>query len=368
MRRVGFVLATTGTGGTERYLLRLLAALPQDVGAVVFVRSATAGDLHQRFVAAGAELVYLPLGYVDPRRMAQFWRAIARRRLDALVDLTGIFGGVPLLLARFSGVQRRVAFHRRSTFAFRQTPWRRLFAWVSRLLVERSATAILSNSRAALALFHPRLLDADPRLAVFANPIDPAELAPSRSREATRAALGLDSDAFAVLHVGRVDPAKDHATLIHALTLAMAGNERVHAVLAGPGTAELVASLPAPFRARFRLLGNRADVADLYHAADLFVFPSITEGQPNALLEAMLAGLPVVASDIAPIREVVPMRGWDGLVPPRDADGFARAVSQCAADAGACASRRYAAETRGLTAPDVHLPRLFSILLPGADA
>lgn len=367
MTRIGFMLATTGTGGSERYLLRLIGLLPPEVRPFVFVRAAEPGDLHGHFVAAGAEPVYLPIGYADPRRMLALWRRFRAARLDALVDLTGIFGGVPLALARMAGVQRRVAFHRRSTYAFAQTPARRLFAAASRRLVEASATAILSNSRAALMLFHPRLLDRDPRLRVFANLIDPGELQPRGSRADLRRALELPAHARIVLHIGRLDPAKDHPTLLRALATAMERDPRVHAVLAGPGTETLATRddlVPPALRGRFRFLGNRGDIGDLHAASDLFLFPSITEGQPNALLEAMVSGLPVVASDIAPIREVVPERGWPTLIPPGDADGFARAVIACGLDPAEADTRRFRDEAVALTDPAANLPRLFEMLIP----
>jgi glycosyltransferase involved in cell wall biosynthesis len=74
-------------------------------------------------------------------------------------------------------------------------------------------------------------------------------------------------------------------------------------------------------------LGERQDVADLYRAADLFVFPSRAEGCPNAVLEAMSCGLPIVATDIAGNREVMGDDGSVGrLVPPESPEGLAEAV------------------------------------------
>lgn len=368
MTRLGLVLATTGTGGTERYVLRLLRWLPPEVRTTMFVRAAAAGDLHQQFVDAGAAVVYCPLGYVEPLRLLRFIGRIRRARLDALVDLTGIFGGLPLTAARLLGVQRRVAFHRRSSFAFRQDLPRRIFARATCALVEHSATHILSNSRAALDLFHPRLVDRDPRLAVLPNPIDRGELKAHCPRDVTRRQLGLDDGDIAVLHVGRVDPAKDHPTLLAAMVRAMTANPRIRGVLAGPGTETLMARetlVPRALRDRFRFLGSRTDIGDLHRASDLFAFTSVTEGQPNALLEAMLSELPVIASDIAPIREVVPLSGHEFLVPPGDVAGFADAILRCAVDPAARQARRHDAEIATLTSPETNLPRLFKIILPG---
>ncbi|HLQ23811.1 MAG TPA: glycosyltransferase, partial [Gemmatimonadales bacterium] len=76
------------------------------------------------------------------------------------------------------------------------------------------------------------------------------------------------------------------------------------------------------------LLGLRSDVANLLAAADVFVLPSLSEGLPLALLEAMLAGRPIVASDVGEIRSVL-ANGYAGrLVPPGDAAALAGAVGE----------------------------------------
>lgn len=370
--RLGFVIATTGTGGMERYVLRLLAVLPRDIEPVLFVRSGMAGSLHRLFAESGAELHYTPLGYANPLRFLATWRLFRRSRLNAIVDLTGVLAGPTLMLARLAGIPRRAVFHRRSSFAFRPTPSRLAFARFSLHLVERSANAVLANSRAALQAFHPRLKD-DPRCAVIANIINPAELQPSSPKVDLRRAASLPEDCIVALHVGRVDPAKDHATLLRALLLAMAQMPKLHAMLVGPGTADLHRELVelggAGLEDRFRFLGDRADIADLYAASDLFVFPSVTEGQPNALLEAMICGLPVVASDIPSIREVVPERGWALLVPPRDPARLAQAILASAGSGVAAAERTYRDEAQRLTDAASVVPALLdSILHPGTGS
>ena len=366
--KIGFIIVNSETGGMQTYLLRLLPLLPAGTQAVVFIRADHPGLLHDAFVASGATLVYGSFGYAHPVRLIRLYRRMRTERLDGLVDLTGVFSGMVLALAWLAAIPRRVVFHRRSSYAFRPTRMRRGFARFSLALAERFATAILANSQTALHHFHGRLWGRDSRLAVIPNIIASGDMTPKRPRAAVRAALVLPVDAIVMLHVGRVDPAKDHATLLRAMVRATAADPRLFAVLAGPGTEQLPCNLagliPPGLAHRFRVLGNRRDIADLNHAADLFVFTSITEGQPNALLEAMLCGLPVVASDIVPIRDVVPERGHDYLVRPGDVDGFTAAIAACMQDAGSADARRYRAEAHQLTSPETVLPRLFSLILP----
>ncbi len=367
MPKIGFVLSATHTGGSERFLLRVLRRLDPQYRPVVFVRASRPGDLHHSFAATGADLVYSPLGYAHPLRAWRFRRLLQAAQLDALVDLTGMFSAPSMTLAWSLGVQRRVVFHRRSTYAFQPSPAKRLYAALSRKLIEASATHILSNSQSALETFHPGRLGSDPRLQVIRNLIDPTELAPTEPKAATRRSLSIPDEAFVLLHVGRLDPAKDHRTLLRAASEVMRDEPAVYCVLAGPGTEGLVdheAIAGSGTTGRFRLLGNRIDVGNLYHAADLFVFPSVTEGQPNALLEAALCGLPVVASDIPTIREIVPERGLGGLVRPGDVDGFVSAIRACIASDSCRDERRYQEDVGKIVAPEYVMPRLLQAILP----
>ena len=77
-----------------------------------------------------------------------------------------------------------------------------------------------------------------------------------------------------------------------------------------------------------RILSHRDDVPDLLAAADLFVFPSLYEGMPGAVLEAMALGLPIVSFDIPAVREVVEDRGNALLATPGSADDLASAVRE----------------------------------------
>jgi glycosyltransferase involved in cell wall biosynthesis len=366
--RLVFVLPGTDTGGMERFLLRLLPRMSEIAEVSVVVRSSKRGALDDLYAETGCAVYYQPVGYLDPVGKIRLFRLFRRLRPDTVCDLSGIFSGVALAVARLAWVPHRVTFHRRSSFAFQPTLLRRLYARLSIALVESMACAILANSETALRFFHPRLCERkDSRLAVIRNMVDPQELVSSRSRRDVRNEIGVPETAPMVLHVGRLDPAKDHDTLLRAMAQVIANCPEVHCVLVGPRT-ESLASHPviaaASLGDRFRLLGDRRDVPDLLAAADLFLFTSVTEGMPNALVEAMMVGLPVVASDITPIRELIPERGQDALVSPGDVKGFAHAILQILSGETAKSQHTYQAEIGELTAPDRILSQLCSRLLP----
>ena len=117
-----------------------------------------------------------------------------------------------------------------------------------------------------------------------------------------------------------VDAFGDVATRVPEARLLIAG-------VPSRGTSDLKAHLAlSPVRERIRLLGQRDDIPDLLAAADLFVFPSSEEGFGGTMVEAMALRLPVVASDIPPLREVTQEGRCAILVPPGDPQGLAQAI------------------------------------------
>ena len=179
-----------------------------------------------------------------------------------------------------------------------------------RLWIHRGAVAV-GNGRNP-ALFRP----------------DPA------TRARLRAAMGVAPGTVAVVIVSRIVAPKGYIELLAAMRDVPAELWVVGERLASDRGEDLGPHFDG-FAAtgRLRLLGYRTDVADILAAADIFVLPSHFEGLPMSVIEAMLAGLPVVATDIrGPREQVVP--GETGLlVPVRDPAALATALRQLAEDA-----------------------------------
>jgi len=169
-------------------------------------------------------------------------------------------------------------------------------------------------------------IDLEPR-----NPPDPA------ARRATRAGAGCSDEDVVILNVGRLSWEKGQADLIEALPDVLACAPRAQVWLAGEGPEG--PALEARARAlgvaaRVRLLGSTRDVESLLRAADLFAFPSVAEGLGIALMEAMAAGLPVVATSADGIPEVVTDEVDGLLLPPRDPKALAAALLRLLRDSG----------------------------------
>jgi glycosyltransferase involved in cell wall biosynthesis len=152
---------------------------------------------------------------------------------------------------------------------------------------------------------------------------------PSRARDVVRESLDTAADAFVVLIVARLDPVKDHGTLVRAFEAAAGPSWALWIAGDGPERNAIAATVGAsPARDRIRLLGARDDVPDLLGAADVVTLCSRFEGIPLALQEAMAAGRAVVATDVGGLPDLVAHGRTGLLVPAGDAAALGAALGE----------------------------------------
>lgn len=169
--------------------------------------------------------------------------------------------------------------------------------------------------------------------------------------DALRSALGVEPGRPLVVTAGRLTAQKDHATLLDAAAL-LAQRPRPPLVVVagdGPGAAELAGRVSAE-RLPVRLLGRRGDVAVLLAAADVAVLSSVWEARPLFAQEAMRAGVPLVATAVGGLPELVGDAGV--LVPARDPQQLADGLSRVLDLPGVGARLRAAGPARAGTWPD----------------
>jgi len=152
---------------------------------------------------------------------------------------------------------------------------------------------------------------------------------PDTARSHLREALHIPSESIIALTTGRLHPDKGHADLIPAVARLITRNPHLHFVWAGDG--EQRQYLEQQLRnqeltSHVHLLGSRADIPDLLAASDLFVMPSHWEGASLAILEAMSAGLPVIATAVGGTPELISDGETGLLVPPREPDVMAHTL------------------------------------------
>jgi len=156
------------------------------------------------------------------------------------------------------------------------------------------------------------------------------------AREPWRRAHGFREDDILIASVARLEPQKAPELLVESFARALGGSSRCHLLLAGDGGLREAARQRAEHLGvaeRVHFLGVCADVPELLAASDLFALASLWEGSPLSVLEAMAAGLPVVATAVGGVPELVEDGMTGVLVPPGNPEALGRALALLAHDA-----------------------------------
>jgi glycosyltransferase involved in cell wall biosynthesis len=156
-----------------------------------------------------------------------------------------------------------------------------------------------------------------------------AAQAEARSRVSLREELGLPANAKLIVTVAALAPHKDHATLLAAAAIVVRTRADAHFVWAGEGECRPALERrrrELSLESRVHLLGFRDDASALQVQCDLFVLSSYLEGLGTALLDAQALGLPIVATAVGGIPDVIENDANGRLVPPRDPAALAAAI------------------------------------------
>ncbi len=206
--------------------------------------------------------------------------------------------------------------------------------------------AVSDDVRSALlAYFGP----VDEKISVIYNSVDVRRYQRSVDKQAIRHALGLPQDAAVMAVVATFKRQKGHPYLIEALPPVITRFPNLHVLFIGDGEERetLKAQVAAAgVDAHVHFLGFRQDIPDLLAASDFFVLPSLWEGLPMALIEAMASGLPVIATAVSGSKQVV-VDGESGLlVAPGKADELTEAILRLMSDPGLAQRLAQAAPAR----------------------
>jgi glycosyltransferase involved in cell wall biosynthesis len=222
-----------------------------------------------------------------------------------------------------------------------------LTRWVREALarLSRVPATVIVNSEAGRAAheafgYRPR------RWEVIGNGFDLERFRPSLpARAALRRRLNIPDEAPLIGMVARLDPAKDHQTLLRAATVVLAKRAEVHFYLVGPGVPLLASDVArAGLSHRVLLEEGRDDTPQVYAGLDLFVLTSaFGEGFPNVLGEAMASGVPCISTDVGDCRRII---GDTGLVTARGAPQELAEAILCALEWAPADRQRYGSAAR----------------------
>lgn len=205
---------------------------------------------------------------------------------------------------------------------------RLLDSWTARLCTDHFHAITHAVKLHAMETMHI----AAERITVIERGRDPGRLGcPSEERHfQARKKLGFSMEEPILINVGRQEYQKGQKYLLQAVAALITTRPNLTLLIVGRdggASAELQKlAVALGISQRVHFFGHREDIPDLLAAANLFVFPSILEGLGGALLEAMALGLPIVASDLPALREVVDVGGNALLAAPASATALASAI------------------------------------------
>jgi len=291
-------------GGVEGWLMHLLRRLdPSRVRMDFLVQTAETAEFDPELLDRGARLLRCDEPVWSPAYFIQATSLLHQfGPYDAIHSHVHHFSGWLLAVARRSGVPIRIAHsHLDSSEADQSAHWpRRCYLAASKRAIRFYATRLVGVSRVAARALFGATWERDPRSLLLHCGIDLAPFREPVGRRVARDLWNIEEDELLIGHVGRFDTQKNHEFLLQIFAEIVRRRPRARLLLAGDGP------LRPEIEQRARGLGVaektvfagvRDDVPRLLGAMDAFVFPSLWEGLPLALLEAQAAGAPCIISD-----------------------------------------------------------------------
>jgi len=299
-RRILQIIPTLDQSGAEKQLTLLAQGLPQDEFEVHVCALTRGGPLQADLAAAGIPVTVIGKRWkADPHALWLLWRLIKKLKPDLAhtwLFAANAYGRAAALMA---GVECLVAGERCVD------PWKSWELWFDRYFAKWTAR-IVANSQGVRDFYVAQGIAAE-KIEVIPNGIPPAPPCPT-TRQEVLAELGLPEDARIVGLVGRLWPQKRVKDAIWAADLLKVIRGDVYLLILGDGPHRARLEKfrdQCEIRDKVRFLGHRGDVPRLLPHFDVLWSPSAYEGQSNTILEAMAAGVPVVATDIPGTRELV---------------------------------------------------------------
>lgn len=321
-RRILYVITDLEVGGVPLHVQRLATAMRARGHVVRVVSLAAEGPVSHMLRQAGIEVAACGArSTLSIPALLRLRRHIAAFKPDVVHALLFHANLACRLVCPLAGVPPRKLICEIQTVEIERLWHLALDRWTHAL-----CRLEIGNSPSVVEHLHRAAGLPPAKLRVVAGGVDVEHM--ERCDAVSKAELGIAEHEHLLLWVGRLDPVKGLDDLLDALA-AVNREEPVQLILLGDGShrAHLEARIRSlGLRDRARLLGVRHDVPRFLKACDVFVFPSHTEGLPNALLEAMAAACPIVCTDVPGNRDLI-RDGHNGLcVPPRNARALADGI------------------------------------------
>lgn len=321
--RVLHLITSFEIGGTERQAVELLKRLDSERYDLRLAVLRNEGPFYEEIETLFPDVPEFPLtSFYNAnavKQLARLWRLMIREKIDILHAHDFYSGVIGATAARLAGV-RVIACQRHLKLSDRRVHD------LGTRMIHRLAHRVLVNSEA----IRDRIMEqgsAPPgKIVVIRNGVLGAHASRALGRYELCRELGLESDVKLVGMVARLQPVKGHRFFIEAAASVLRSQPDARIVLVGDGPLRSEIESQAAglgIADRVHLLGDRIDVTQLVPAFDLLVLASLHEGLPNAVMEAMAAGVPVVATAVGGTKELITDGETGYLAPPADSEALA---------------------------------------------
>lgn len=329
--KVTYVINSLGMGGAERFLIDLILNLDRRHVMPQVLCLYREGEWARQLQEAGVqvEVLKIPKGKKGLLKGYRFvLRALQKQRPDVIHSfLEGNWYGMPA--GWFCRVPVRV-----NSLQNCYRYWSLKLRIFDRLMFQFAHCGI-ACSRAVARFFIHEVWYPPRKVQIIYNGVDPSRFWGLPKKTDARRTLGLPQDRILVTTVASLTPQKGHSTLLQALRWVTAEYSHVMAIFVGDG--ELRPELEQQseklgLKSYVLFMGKSDNVPAILAASDIFALPSLWEGFGIALIEAWMAGLPVVASRVDGIAEIVDDRRNGILVPPGEVESLASALLELIKD------------------------------------
>lgn len=330
MIRVLHIIDHLGPGGAQTALLNLLQR--RDATRFDYTVAAMHGQgaTVPEFRALGVRVISLSPVKSPPYYLIRLPQLLKAGKFDVIH--CHLFGAnwIAKPLARLLGC--RVIFnHDQCNDAMRESYTWLVVDWLTNLL----STKILAVSRSTVDFLRKREKIAPAKLEYFPNGVDVQSFQPATAEErrTARQRWGLPEDGLIVGGVGRLAPQKDFSTFLVAAAQLWARRKDVHFVIFGEGPEdEALEKMAERLGVPVTFPGYVRDRHAIYQALDVMFLTSKFEGTPLVILEAMAAGVPICASAVDGVAEVLTNDQDANLFPPRNPEAAAKSLAELLAD------------------------------------
>ncbi len=322
------VVSNLGTGGVQRRLVSLLPYINKEKFNIT-VCSFKDGPLKKKLTEAGFKVFIIPRRFkFDPFCIIRLIKLIKQEKIQIIhthahkpnttARIAAILARVPIIIANEHNVDE----------------WKSAFQKLIDSFLCRFTDIIIVVSMGVQKFCQSTGIPSC-KFRLIYNGVEVDKFKNKEFREAKRKELGIDENTLVIGTVGRIHPQKGHGLLVEITEELLLEHKSLLFLIIGKGylEKELIRKIKTlNVSEHFLFLGEREDIPELLSCMDIFVLPSIREGFPNTILEAMASSLPVVATDVGGVRELIIPDETGFIVPSADISALYESLSKLIKD------------------------------------